>query len=142
MSKKIRSSYSLSEKSIEYIEEYKANNAISSKALALDKIIKEHKSKSNVSIEITAKLIANEISKIFKDDVNKSKISSRETDKNVQIMLEMMNGYMLQEFKKEIATTTGLTTLKAISPAYRIAKEEVEKKIHKRRIKRIDDINE
>nr|WP_278678509.1 hypothetical protein [Clostridium paraputrificum] len=133
---KIRSSYFLSKESLEYIEEYKKKNNLSSKAIALEQIISEHEKNSKIKIKDTAKLMGNEIGKVLEDDIKKFKNSVRETDKNVQVLIEMLNGFLLKNENNVIATTTGLASMKKESVPYQIAKEEVSKRIHRNKIKK------
>lgn len=133
---KIRSSYFLSKESLEYIAEYKEKNNLSSKAIALEQIIYEHEKNSKIKIKDTAKLMGNEIGKVLEDDIKKFKNSARETDKNVQIIIEMLNGFLLKNENNVIATTTGLASMKKECVPYQIAKEEVSKRIHRNKIKK------
>lgn len=133
---KIRSSYFLSKESLEYIEEYKKKNNLSSKAIALEQIISEHERNSKIKIKDTAKLMGNEIGKALEDDIKKFKNSARETDKNVQVLIEMLNGFLLKNENNIIATTTGLASMKKESVPYQIAKEEVAKRIHRNKVKK------
>lgn len=133
---KIRSSYFLSKESLEYIEEYKEKNNLSSKAIALEQIISEHEKNSKIKIKDTAKLMGSEIGKVLEDDIKKFKNSARETDKNVQILIEMLNGFLLKNENNIIATTTGLASMKKESVPYQIAKEEVAKRIHRNKVKK------
>ncbi|MFQ8921913.1 MAG: hypothetical protein ACLR60_08470 [Clostridium paraputrificum] len=133
---KIRSSYFLSKESLEYIEEYKKKNNLSSKAIALEQIISEHERNSKIKIKDTAKLMGNEIGKVLEDDIKKFKNSARETDKNVQVLIEMLNGFLLKNENNIIATTTGLASMKKESVPYQIAKEEVAKRIHRNKVKK------
>ena len=133
---KIRSSYFLSKESLEYIAEYKEKNNLSSKAIALEQIISEHEKNSKIKIKDTAKLMGSEIGKVLEDDIKKFKNSARETDKNVQILIEMLNGFLLKNENNIIATTTGLASMKKESVPYQIAKEEVAKRIHRNKVKK------
>lgn len=133
---KIRSSYFLSKESLEYIEEYKEKNNLSSKAIALEQIISEHEKNSKIKIKDTAKLMGSEIGKVLEDDIKKFKNSARETDKNVQVLIEMLNGFLLKNENNIIATTTGLASMKKESVPYQIAKEEVAKRIHRNKVKK------
>lgn len=139
---KIRSSYFLSENSLRYIDEYKEKNNLSSKAVALDNIIMEHEKNTKFRVNDTAKLMSLEIGKVLKEDIDKFKVSARETDKNVQILIEMINGFFIKSSIGEIVTTTGIVSMKKESPGYQIAKDEVKKRIHKNKIRKSDSVNE
>ena len=81
--------FRLSSKSIEYIFEIKEKNHLSSQTAALEQIIFEHKNKPK-HMELVNN-IADEIEARFKDGLTGIRLSSRFADKNVQIILEMLN---------------------------------------------------
>ncbi|MCR1950437.1 hypothetical protein NSA50_05070 [Clostridium sp. DSM 100503] len=140
---KLRKGYCVSKETHEYLMKIKKENNLSSVSLALEMVVSEHEKRSRIKTEDTAKLMAKEIGKVLKDDVDKFKVSSRETDKNVQILIEMFNGYLVKSGISDIVTTTGLTTEFAIeSPALKIAKEEVKKRLHRNKIMKENKINE
>lgn len=140
---KLRKGYCVSKETHEYLMKIKKENNLSSVSLALEMVVSEHEKRSRIKTEDTAKLMAKEIGKVLKDDVDKFKVSGRETDKNVQILIEMLNGYLIKEGIGDIVTTTGLTTEFAMeSPALKIAKEEVKKRLHRNKIMKANKINE
>mgnify|MGYP001008357882 CR=1 FL=1 len=81
--------FRLSSESIEYIFEIKEKNHLSSQTAALEQIIFEHKNKPK-HMELVNN-IADEIEARFKDGLTGIRLSSRFADKNVQIILEMLN---------------------------------------------------
>ena len=140
---KITRHFTISEDTLNYLKKVKNENNLSSISLALEMVVSEHEKRSRIKTEDTAKLMAKEIGKVLKDDVDKFKVSSRETDKNVQILIEMFNGYLVKSGISDIVTTTGLTTEFAMeSPALKIAKEEVKKRLHRNKIMKENKINE
>ncbi len=140
---KERVHFTIDEFTLNYLKKVKKENNLSSVSLALEMVVKEHEKRSRIKTEDTAKLMAKEIGKVLKDDVDKFKVSGRETDKNVQILIEMLNGYLIKEGIGDIVTTTGLTTEFAMeSPALKIAKEEVKKRLHRNKIMKANKINE
>lgn len=140
---KLRKGYCVSKETHDYLLKIKKENNLSSVSLALEMIVTEHEKRSKIKTEDTAKLMAREIGKVLKDDINKFKVSARETDRNVQILIEMLNGYLIKTGTGAIVTTTGLSTDVAMeSPALKIAKEEVKKRLHRNRIMKASEINE
>ena len=81
--------FRLASESIEYIFEIKEKNHLSSQTAALEQIIFEHKNKPK-HMELVNN-IADEIEARFKDVLTGIRLSSRFADKNVQIILEMLN---------------------------------------------------
>lgn len=140
---KISKHFTIDEKAIEYLKKVKEENSLSSLSLALELVVREHKKKSRVKVEDTAKFMAKEIGKVLKDDVSKFKVSARETDKNVQVLIEMLNGFFIKSNVGDIVTTTGLATGVAIeSSGFKIAKEEINKRLHRNRIVKANKTNE
>ena len=140
---KVRNHFTIDEDILYYLKKVKKENNLSSISLALEMVVTEHEKRSKIKTEDTAKLMAREIGKVLKDDINKFKVSARETDRNVQILIEMLNGYLIKTGTGTIVTTTGLSTDVAMeSPALKIAKEEVKKRLHRNRIIKASEINE
>ena len=140
---KVRNHFTRDEDILYYLKKVKKENNLSSISLALEMVVTEHEKRSKIKTEDTAKLMAREIGKVLKDDINKFKVSARETDRNVQILIEMLNGYLIKTATGAIVTTTGLSTDVAMeSPALKIAKEEVKKRLHRNRIIKASKINE
>lgn len=133
---KISKHFTISEDSLNYLKKVKQDKKLSSISLAMEMIIEEHEKNSKIKIKDTAKLMGNEIGKVLEDDIKKFKNSARETDKNVQILIEMLNGFLLKNENNVIATTTGLASMKKECVPYQIAKEEVSKRIHRNKIKK------
>lgn len=133
---KISKHFTISEDSLNYLKKVKQDKKLSSISLAMEMIIEEHEKNSKIKIKDTAKLMGSEIGKVLEDDIKKFKNSARETDKNVQILIEMLNGFLLKNENNVIATTTGLASMKKECVPYQIAKEEVSKRIHRNKIKK------
>lgn len=140
---KITRHFTIDEDTLNYLKKVKKENNLSSVSLALEVVVTEHEKRSKIKTEDTAKLMAKEIGKVLKDDVNKFKLSAKETDKNVQILIELLNGFLIKSGTGAIVTTTGLTTDIAMeSPALQIAKDEVKKRIHRNKIMKASRVNE
>ena len=140
---KITRHFTIGEDTLNYLKKVKKENNLSSVSLALEMVVTEHEKRSRIKTEDTAKLMAKEIGKVLKDDVNKFKLSAKETDKNVQILIELLNGFLIKSGTGAIVTTTGLTTDIAMeSPALQIAKDEVKKRIHRNKIMKASKVNE
>ncbi|MCR1952907.1 hypothetical protein NSA50_18045 [Clostridium sp. DSM 100503] len=140
---KLRKGYCVNNEVHEYLMKIKKENNLSSVSLALEMVVKEHEKRSRIKTEDTAKLMAKEIGKVLRDDISKFKLSASETDKNVQILIEMINGHLIKEGIGKIVTTTGLTTeISMESPALKIAKEEVKKRLYRNKIMKENKINE
>ena len=89
---KIRKKFMLSDKSLEYIKELKESRDLKYVSDALEVIINEHRESGDRSVEYLVKIISEQVAeKIGKDFSNLKKISNH-SDKNVAIIIEMLNG--------------------------------------------------
>ena len=116
----------MSSQSVEYIAEVKEKNHLGSQAAALEQIISEHK--QNPKNKELINMMADEIEARFKDVLTGIRLSSRFSDKNVQILLEMMNTLFIER---------GLENAYLIddtpSGVYEASRKAVEEKIKKYR---------
>ena len=115
--------YWVTEKNIEYIEEVKEKNNLKYNSEALDLIIREHRQNSDITTEAMIKLIAKEVSEQIKLDFKGIKKASNDTDRNTQILLEMINGFFVISEYGRLATTEDV-----IAPALTRASELVDKR--------------
>ncbi|CEK36626.1 hypothetical protein UMC2PCS14_00501 (plasmid) [[Clostridium] sordellii] len=127
LSKNLKKHFYLSKKSIDYIEEIRNENNLN-KSKALEKIIKEHKASSYLDKEDIHKKIADNIYKNFKDQVGKDINCARITDKNVQILIEIFNAFLVNNAKE---CSKPITTDQFKSPILVMAEKEIENRINK-----------
>ena len=125
--------YWVTEKNIEYIEEVKDKNNLKYNSEALDLIIREHRQNSDITTEAMIKLIAKEVSEQIKLDFKGIKKDSNDTDRNTQILLEMINGFFVISEYGRLATTEDV-----IAPALTRASELVDKRKEAKIVKGFD----
>ena len=125
--------YWVTEKNIEYIEEVKEKNNLKYNSEALDLIIREHRKNSDITTEAMIKLIAKEVSEQIKLDFKGIKKASNDTDRNTQILLEMINGFFVISEYGRLATTEDV-----IAPALTRASELVDKRKEAKIVKGFD----
>lgn len=125
--------YWVTEKNIEYIEEVKEKNNLKYNSEALDLIIREHRQNSDITTEAMIKLIAREVSEQIKLDFKGIKKASNDTDRNTQILLEMINGFFVISEYGRLATTEDV-----IAPALTRASELVDKRKEAKIVKGFD----
>ena len=130
---RIRKEYKMTEKNIEYIEEVKEKNNLKYNSEALDLIIREHRQNSDITTEAMIKLIAKEVSEQIKLDFKGIKKASNDTDRNTQILLEMINGFFVISEYGRLATTEDV-----IAPALTRASELVDKRKEAKIVKGFD----
>ncbi|MEG1482903.1 MAG: hypothetical protein RSA57_03800 [Cetobacterium sp.] len=130
---RIKKDYMVSSKSIEYIDKVKKLYDLKYNSEALELIIREHEKNSAIGTEEIIKIIGERVAENIKSDLLGIKKAANSSDKNSQIMIEMINGMFFKEKYGIIVTTADDK-----SPALKIATEEVEKKIISKRVSKLD----
>ena len=120
---RIRKEYKMTEKNVAYIEEVKEKNNLKYSSEALDLIIREHRQNSDITTEAMIKIIAKEVADQIKGDMKEIKNVSNDTDRNTQILIEMINGFFVISDYRRLATTEDI-----IAPALTRASELVDKR--------------
>ncbi|AMN32212.1 hypothetical protein JFP55_04575 [Clostridium perfringens] len=133
---RIRKDYMVSEKNLEHIEEIKEKNDFKYSSEALDLIIREHRENEKMSIKMLKEYLANEISEALKGEFKMLMKVNKFTDKNIQVLIEMLNGMFIKEEYGKIITTN-----EEVCKALTIAENTVEERINKIIRKQIDYIN-
>ncbi|MCX0357571.1 hypothetical protein LI056_06180 [Clostridium perfringens] len=118
--------FMFSEKNLEYIEEVKEKNDFKYSSEALDLIIREHRENEKMSIKMLREYLANEISEALKDEFKMLMKVNKFTDKNIQVLIEMLNGMFIKEEYGKIITTN-----EEVCKALTIAENTVEERINK-----------
>lgn len=143
---KSRRSFYLSDDDLGYILDYQKKHKNSSRNDALSSILNEHKSNSQVPMqsmyEFLAKQIAQELKNQLQNEIADKVIStlkpqlkslkgaSSATNKDTQILLELINGIYFKEQYGMIPPIDGVPT-----EAYKLSKEQIETKIAKQHYK-------
>ncbi|ELC8466042.1 helix-turn-helix domain-containing protein [Clostridium perfringens] len=123
---RIRKDYMVSEKNLEHIEEIKEKNDFKYSSEALDLIIREHRENEKMSIKMLREYLANEISEALKGEFKMLMKVNKFTDKNIQVLIEMLNGMFIKEEYGKIITTN-----EEVCKALTIAENTVEERINK-----------
>lgn len=119
---------------LEYLSEIKKRNNLSSMNQAINLVLKEHKEKSATTIELMIKIIANEVAKELKGELTKIIRGINSSDRNTQIVMEMLNGLFI---KKDIGYINTSDIVK--SEGLELSEESVKKRISKSRVRKLDN---
>ncbi len=119
--------YYISQEVINYIEEYKEENKNATVSGALENIILEHKTNSNLTSDYVYDIISKKLSEHIKSELKSMIHSSRSADINSQILIELFNQYIFNTTSS--SDFKHITTSKFTTKALDVAKEEVENKI-------------
>ncbi|WWU63292.1 hypothetical protein QJR26_09635 [Clostridium baratii] len=132
---KKRYGFFLSKEEIEYLKKYKNVYKCSSQNEALEKIIEEHKEFTRATRKQEIDELANKLSKKVVENLKGMKLGIDNTDRNTQILIEMLNGKYIKDRVGVIATTTGISSEHSRkSEALEIAEKEVKKRIHRAKV--------
>lgn len=118
--------FMFSEKNLEYIEEVKEKNDFKYSSEALDLIIREHRENEKMSIKMLREYLASEVSEALKGEFKMLMKVNKFTDKNIQVLIEMLNGMFIKEEYGKIITTN-----EEVCKALTIAENTVEERINK-----------
>lgn len=137
---KERKTFYLDENEIDYIMDYKKQHGKSSRNEALSCILAEHKLKSEIPMqsmyEFISKQVAKELKNELKDAItskvtdtlkpqlNSLKFATNATNKDTQILLELINGIYYKENYGGIPMTDKHSTI-----AYEMSKKFIDDKI-------------
>ena len=130
---RIRKEYKMTEKNVEYIEEVKEKNNLKYSSEAVNWIMGEHRRDSGITTEAMIKIIAKEVSEQIKFDMKEIKKSSNDTDRNTQILLELINGFFVISEYGRLATTEDI-----IAPALPRAIELVDTRRENKIVRGLD----
>lgn len=105
MANRERKIYMLSKKNVDYIEKVKEKRDLKYNSEAIDLIIREHRINSDTTTEVMMNLIGEKISEQLKVELSGIKKASNQTDKNTQIIIELLNGLFVKSGYSILATT-------------------------------------
>lgn len=132
---KIEKHYRLSEKNLEYIEAVKEKNNFKYSSEALDLIIREHEANSDITTGYIINEIVEKVAAQIRIDLRGIRKSSNESDINTQIILQLINGFLVKHEYKRLATTEDMLA-PAITNATDFVKSkreiEIKKAVYKR----------
>lgn len=109
--------FRLSDEVAEYIKNYAVINELpySSASEALERIIREHKKndKDNFRLDYIVESVTNEVTKSVQialkqsisNEVNRVRLGTNNVDRNTQILIELLQGFMQNENIEHIITT-------------------------------------
>ena len=133
MANRERKIYMLSKKNVDYIEDLKEKRDLKYNSEALDLIIREHRTNSDMTTEVMIKLIGEKLAEQLKTELLGIKKASNETDKNTQIIIELLNGLFVKSGYSLLATTDDIKC-----EAIDRTRDVVEKRIVKKRVAKLD----
>lgn len=131
--KREKKQYVMTTTSLEYIETFKNKNNCRNNSEALDLIIREHKENLNLTLEEKINIMAEIISEKTVNAMYKIAKGVNKNDRNIQIIIELINGLFINENQMDIMTTD-----ERMHEAYQTAQKTVRERIEKQAIKKYD----
>lgn len=94
-------------KNYDYLEDYKIINDFSNFGEALDIILEEHKEleKKTWSLQYVSESVANQTKYALEDELKRIRLGTNNTDRNTQILIEFIQGFMQDNNIEHIITT-------------------------------------
>ena len=117
----------------EYLEDYQINNDYNTIGEAVDAIIAEHRelSKNNWSLNYITNVVTSQVSKGVQEEVKKAMLGINQADRNTQILIELVQGFM-QHYNVEGIITTEVHSPIFMKEVERLVKERITKQKQKK----------
>ena len=117
----------------EYLEDYQINNDYNTIGEAVDAIIAEHRelSKNDWSLNYITNVVTSQVSKGVQAEVKKAMLGINQADRNTQILIELVQGFM-QHYEVEGIITTEVHSPIFMKEVERLVKERITKQKQKK----------
>lgn len=117
----------------EYLEDYQINNDYNTIGEAVDAIIAEHRelSKNVWSLNYITNVVTSQVSKGVQAEVKKAMLGINQADRNTQILIELVQGFM-QHYDVEGIITTEVHSPIFMKEVERLVKERITKQKQKK----------
>lgn len=126
--------FRFSEESWEYIQEYARKNNIPYNNRVINYIVEEHKEFTSLNEDKEQEFverISEKISKEINDEIRRIRLGTNNTDRNTQIIIELLNSYFVQNDINSLISTADMK-----NEALKLAEDAVQKRIQKQKQKR------
>jgi hypothetical protein len=130
---KKRFKLSLNQNVIDYIEDIKEEQNIKFNGDAIGFLVAEHQrlKKEQWSLNYVAEAVTENLYQTLKEELKRIRLGTNNTDRNTQILIELINGMMINESVDDIMTTDQMET-KGLITAKNVVQERIENKRQKR----------
>lgn len=91
----------------EYLEDYQITNDFSNISETLDVILQEHKElkKNNWNLQYITHTVATQVNETISNELNRVRLGTNNADRNTQILIELLQGFMQMQNIEHIMTT-------------------------------------
>ena len=132
---KRRINIKLDEEMIDYIEECKEEAGVHYTGDMVSRLLKEHQKQQaqGQTMEQLLQVAAGQFRQVFASELKKLQLGVNNSDRNTQMLIELMNGMFMDQGVDHLMTTSNFE-----SKPVAIAREEVKERIAHQRQKKID----
>lgn len=132
---KQRFKLSLDQDVIDYIEEIKEEKKLNFNGDAIAFLVADHQrlKKEQWSLNYVAEAVTNNLHQTLKEELSRIRLGTNNTDRNTQIIMEVLNGMMINDNVENIMTTDQLE-----SDGLKTAKSTIQERIENKRQKRVE----
>lgn len=91
----------------DYLEDYQIVNDFGNIGETLDAILEEHKElkKNDWSLQYIAHTVSTQVNNTLSTELNRVRLGTNNTDRNTQILIELLQGFMQMQNLEHIMTT-------------------------------------
>jgi len=91
----------------EYLEDYQITNDFGNMSETLDVILQEHKElkKNNWNLQYITHTVATRVNETISNELNRVRLGTNNADRNTQILIELLQGFMQMQNIEHIMTT-------------------------------------
>jgi lipopolysaccharide biosynthesis regulator YciM len=132
---KARLRLSVNPEVLDYIEEIKEEQNLSFTGDAVSFLVADYKrlKKEQWSLNYVAEVVSQNLHETLKEELTRVRLGTNNTDRNTQILIELVNGMMVNDNVEDIMTTDQLESGGLVT-----AKNVVQERIENKRQKRVE----
>ncbi|WP_057915861.1 hypothetical protein [Peribacillus muralis] len=132
---KARLRLSVNPEVLDYIEEIKEEQNLSFNGDAVSFLVADHQrlKKEQWSLNYVAEVVSKNLHETLKEELTRIRLGTNNTDRNTQIIMEVLNGMMINDNVENIMTTDQLE-----SDGLKTAKDTIQERIENKRQKRVE----
>lgn len=125
----------LDDEVMDYLEEIKEEQNFKFNGDAITYLVNEHKrlKKNQWSLNYVAEVVSQNLYQTLKEELTRIRLGTNNTDRNTQIMIELLNGIMINDSVDDILTTDQMEAKGLVT-----AKTTVQERIENKRQKRVE----
>lgn len=123
----------LNDEVMDVIDDIKVEQNLKYNGEAITFLVNEYKrlKKEQWSLNYVAEVVSKNLYETLKEELTRIRLGTNNTDRNTQILIELMNGLMIHESVDDIITTDQME-VKGVTTAKKVIQERIDTKRQKR----------